>query len=630
MPPTGQLEHRQVTNTALSFRTLDSPVSTDPRFADGQNILTSIRGYSERRPGFASSSVPGTFVGTIKRVFWWRLWGGNFVAMVCSVDDKNSYVYKYVPATDTTASMIFTQAGSTEPFDFVVSNNTCFMGNGAAGSMQAYTGTGGATRNWGITAPASAPTLGLTGTGISGVAVGFYYCYTYCNSTSGHESSPSPISSCSGLFSNKTVTVALTASTDPQVNQIRVYRTTDGGSNNPSLMQEIAGSPFTNTTATVNDATADTALGTRTAPPAHRNDPPPACKGFVTYGGRIWGFSNATTYFSGFEEIRFGVLEESWPSGIDGNAYPWNSEVTGHGSLADGIAVFTANTIFKVEGDSLDTFRRYILAQHQGTRQRAAVHSFGGVCVWLDTSGSVWLLGGNELSQDIRPTLSGIDPTKAALAIHMQNQYRWVVLMDGANGLLYVYDLDTTQWMPPWSIQGGCTAIHSGETALGVYDLCLAINGNIQKMTPSNYQDVSSTYTAFGKTNLFNIVPDSKLLEAFDRENPEWRGNIVRFSIESGTVLPSKVQVVVDDATTTTQNFNATSHTAGWQDITSLNNNPVAPPMRQQGTVLQEHQYMTTGKVPMGRRIGVWLQWAAANSNFLMYSMGIGYHKDGV
>lgn len=636
MPATSQLEHRYVANTALAFRTLDSPTSVDPRFADGSNILTSLKGYAERRPGFGSVSIPAPvagFSGTIKRIFWWRLWGGNFIGMVSTVDASNAYVYKYISGTDTNASLLYTQTGSTEPFDFVVSNNTLYLGNGASNSMRAWDGSSATTRKWGITAPSVAPTLGTTGTGISIFSTS-YYVYTYCNSSTNHESSPSPLSSGTGLISNKTMQVTVTASTDTQVDTIRIYRSTDGGSNAPDQMLEISGSPFANASATYNDATADTALGTRTAPPFYRNDPPPACKGFVAYGGRLWGFANATTYFSGFEEIRFGVLEECWPGSAspqpaDKDLFPWDQEVTAHASLSNGIAVFTADKIYKIEGESLDTFRRYILAEHQGTRQRAAVRAFGGVCVWLDTSGAVWLLGGNELSQAIRPTLAPIDSTQAQLAIHMQNQYRWIVLMDGANGILYVYDIDTQQWMPPWNIAGGCTALHSGETALGTYDLCLAINGNAQKMTSSNYQDVSSTYTAFAKSNLFNIVPDSKLLEAFDRENPEWRGSPVYIGMETGTAHPNKLQILVDDATTSTTNWTTSETTAGWLDVTSIGDNPVTPAMRRQGTVLLENQYKVLGSAYAGRRVGLRIDWPAVNQNFYLYSLDVAYERLG-
>src|SRR5262249_24435331 len=149
---------------------------------------------------------------------------------------------------------IFTSATST-PFDFVVSNNTLYMGNGT--EMRKYSGTGSTTQKWGVTRPAAPVTVGTTGTGVSAF-VGWFYRVTYCNSTTGHESSASDLSPCTGIATNKTNTIALVASTDTQVDQIRVYRTTDGGSTDPTEMQELTGSPFANTTTTVNEATADT------------------------------------------------------------------------------------------------------------------------------------------------------------------------------------------------------------------------------------------------------------------------------------------------------------------------------------------------------------------------------------
>lgn len=628
-------EHRYISNTALPYVTLDSVTSTDPRFADGANVMTSIRGFSETRPGFATVAVPapsGGWTGTIKRMYCWRRWDssgsgatrGNFFCMVSTVDASNAYVYKFNFTSDATAVLLLTQSGSTEPFDFTVANNTCLMGNGASGSMKAYDGT--TLRNWGITAPANAPTLSLAGTGLTCLA-SYYYCYTYYNSSTGHESSPSPVSACLTPFTNQQVSIAVTGSADTQVDKIRIYRTTDGGNFDPSVMREITGSPFTNASATYTDTTADSALSaTKTAPPSLRNDPPPAAYGFVQFANRIWmidGTNLNKMWFTGNEECRWGVQSESVPSGTDGNFEQFDSAIMGLASMSNGVAINTTENRYKIEGFTLDTFWRYQLSAHQGTRQRATVQTFGQISTWLDTSSAVWMEGGIELSQLIRPTLLGLDSTQAAIAVHMQGQYRWIILMDGANKRLFVYDTETEQWMPPWTFAQSITAIHSGETALGTFDLLLAYNNVILKMTPSTYTDNGTTYQPWAKTNLFSISPDAPVWWKFNLDtfaNPLWRGSLTAIDLETNGQTPANVKVIVDESTASTAVGSA--DTVGWVDLKA---NESAPDLRRSGSLLDEKRYPCGSQVYSGRRIGVYLTWAARAVQAIWYSLDVEY-----
>jgi len=224
-------------------------------------------------------------------------------------------------------------------------------------------------------------------------------------------------------------------------------------------MREIPGSPFPNLTANIIDNAPDVSPGigtpglsaTRVAPPFLRNDPPPPSKGLVWAQGRFWTFQNNVTYYSGLEEINANAIpEESWPSGVDGNQYPWDKQVNGHAALLDGIAVYVSSTIYKIEGDSLDTFRRYALIQKRGCRTRTAVASLGGSVAWFDSTRTMWVSDAGEIGRDIRPDLQTVDPTQAVVAIHIDKLNHWITLLDPPNGILYVYDLDRARWMPPW------------------------------------------------------------------------------------------------------------------------------------------------------------------------------------
>src|SRR5690348_11240269 len=103
--------HNLITDLRIPYKSFNSAVSTDLSFQDGANVLTTIPGYLERRPGFATVAVPGTFTGTVKRIFPWHRVDGtvtSYFAMVCSVDSSQSYVYKFKFGVDVSATLIHT------------------------------------------------------------------------------------------------------------------------------------------------------------------------------------------------------------------------------------------------------------------------------------------------------------------------------------------------------------------------------------------------------------------------------------------------------------------------------------------------------------------------------------------
>lgn len=605
MPPSRLTEHRTFANTALPYISNSSITSTNPQFIGGsQNLLTGQREWVERRPGFSQpfETNPTAFTNLVRQ-FLWRRWAGSFYWMGCDISGGAAKVYKIQIGTDPSAVLIWTSA-SAEPFDFVVSNNLCFFGNGT--DMKKFDGTN--VWNWGIVAPAAGPGITLVG-GTANIFTSWCYCYTYSNDevTLFHESSPSPISACSGVFAAKSVQLSVVASTDPQVTLIHVYRTTDGGAQDPSLMQEISGSPFPNATGTLAaDSTPDASLSIRVGPPFARNDPPTPSKGFVTYGGRIWGFNNNVTYYSAFEETADPVPEECWPSGLDGNSYPWAYEVTAHAALLDGIAVYQPSRISKVEGDSLDTFRRYTLLERRGTRQRAAVASLGGSVAWFDTAGQVWVSDIGEIGLPIRPDTAPMNQTQVQIAVHISGIYHWVVLLDGATGRLFVYDLDKNQWLPPWSVGTTASGLVSGETALGVVQLLLARNTTkALQLVSGSYVDDGSAYTPVLSTNMYRLTPDG---------NPSWKGVHDWSEIKTDTVQPVKVEQLTDDDPTQAPYLDITANGEPTPDIT-------------QGQFLQSFRY--TSNNPTAQFMAVRYTWAAENKNFKLYQIDEAFHQFG-
>jgi hypothetical protein len=615
MPPPGKTAHRTVADTALPYVTNSSVISTDPQYIGGTNCMTSLRDWVERRPGFSATiETAATAFTNLQRQFVWRRWttlgtaqAGTFFWMGCDIVGGTSKVYKMALGIDASAVLLTTSA-SAEPFDFVVSNNTCYMGNGS--NMYKYDGTN--FWLWGIVAPALAPSIALVA-GVGNVYVSRCYVYTYFNSTTQHESSPSPVSTCTGVFATKQVNIGVVASTDPQVDQIRIYVTPDGGPNDPPEMIELPNSPFPNATTTYTDNRADdtTLVSLRNAPAFFQNDPPLgsflSTSGWCYSQGRIWTFNGNNTYYSGFEEITNGVPEECFPGGADGNFYKWDNEVTCHAALPDGLAVYTPERIFKIEGDSLDTFRRYTLLQRRGTRSRTAVASLGGSVAWLDTSNTFWVSDMGEIGLAIRPDLRTINPAQAFVAIHIAGLLHWVTLLDGSTGKLFVYDLDRSQWMPPWTLGTTASALASGETSVGTIDLLVARNRTkALKLVAGTYLDDSSAYTASLQSNMYRLTPDG---------NPSWPGVLDWVELKTDSVLPSDVLQLTDADPTIDPYTSIVASAQPSPSITSSAN-------------LKTTRY--SSNTPTAQMGSLEIMWPAVNSNFKMYQVDWVWHPTGM
>ena len=624
MAPASKTGHRTLRNPVLPYDTLGSITSEDPQYEAGQNVLTSIGGVLEKFPGFsagieASPQVAAT-TAKVTRQFSWKKWdttstNGSYYWMKCETDATNitSKVYKLELGVDANFILIYTDSTSSKPFDFVVGNNTCYFGNGTSRTnMRAFDGVSGVstTRLWGIDTPTVAPTIGTISAAAPGLDayVGYDYYYTYCNSSNSHESSPSPVSACTGMFTDSQVPVSVTASSDSQVDQIRVYRSTDGGSDAPQDCAEITGSPFSNTTQTINDVTLDEDLGTRFAPAELRNDPPVASSGFATFANRIWAKASNRVYFSGFEEIGNGVPEECWPSGGDGNSYPYPDQVNGLAGLDTLVVIATANNLFGIDGDSLDTFRRYTVSARNGVKASPNISTVSlepgtVLAAWLDTANTVWLLGMGEVGLPIRPDIATIDQTQSAVVFHFNGIRKWLLVMDGAGGKVYPYDLDTRLWMPPRIITG--YSLHSGETAASTWALAIGhSSGKVLKMVDGTYNDNGTTYDCHVISNLFSMTPD---------QNPNWRGVCDHIAVESDAVQPSQVRIITDDDPTTATPISPTA--------------TVDADLRTQGVDLVEKYYKFN--TPAARRVSFRLDWAAAEQNFVVYGIDVAFHPVG-
>src|SRR5581483_4871461 len=156
--------HHYTQQTNLPYITNANVTETRPHYVAGQNVLSSLKGYVEKRYGNPTYTTD-IFNGSVQRLFGWRRWSGAFFVMASVTTSSQSKVYKLQIGTDTTFQSIFTSS-STTAFDFTVSNNQVYFGNST--DMEKYDGT--TVTKWGIAKPAAAPNASQGAGSISAAA----------------------------------------------------------------------------------------------------------------------------------------------------------------------------------------------------------------------------------------------------------------------------------------------------------------------------------------------------------------------------------------------------------------------------------------------------------------------------
>lgn len=610
------LKHRFFTDTALPYVSNSSVIDDGPQYSAGSNGLTSIRGYLERRPGFPTYTSDNFGSGKIiKRYFHWQRWDGAFYVMLNVTDASGvtSKVYKQKIGTDSTFQLILTDSTSSSPFTFTVAHNYVFMGNGVV--MKKYDGT--TVTSWGVTTVTTAPTLSNSGAGNVPGFIGHTYVAAGGNAASGYISDITNPSS-STTASSRTWGVSGDRYTDTYIDQVHIYRTEDGG----SVWRELSNSPISNPGAgswSITDNDADTSLKTTKAPLAGINAPPTPSNVGGIFANRIFTFKDDTLYWCSLEEATNNIMmEEGFPVN---NKRRYGRQIIGVKVAGSYLLIFTVNGIFRLTGYSLSTFAWGSLpgGSKKGLRNAAALDSDGSIAVWLDVNNVINVSDGNsitypDLSLAIRPDITSIDHSQAAINIHTVGKRNWVILCDGGASKLRIFDLDKRQWMIPWDMTVGCTTTYTAETSAGTWSLLLGSSSGSNVLplymdeTGNIYQDAGVSFTAYAITNLNSIVPDV---------NPASKG-IVRYigTERSNDANFSNVRYLLDDDPaqgTFTSVFTSTVTT-----------NPTPPIGRSFKTYLIE-EWWHTGLQTASRRISMRFDWTSANSNFKLYSFDAAY-----
>lgn len=244
----------------------------------------------------------------------------------------------------------------------------------------------------------------------------------------------------------------------------------------------------------------------------------------------------------------------------------------------------------------------------------SCIAKYGRSIAWFDVSHTLRITDGfqqKELSQDIRPDIASVSLDTASVSFFSDGTSHWCCLLDGAGGKLYVYDLDSEQWMVPWSHVGASTALYWGDVASGTPALLLgSASKKVLKLTPAAYLFDGGTYTANLKSNLLELVPP---------QQPSRLAAPHLITVERNAVALSDVLELRDEDT---DSGTYTSNFSQLESVTS-GGSTYSPPLRITGVNLVE-EWFTTQRTAC-KRISIKFSWAAASTNFKLYSFSVGF-----
>jgi hypothetical protein len=246
---------------------------------------------------------------------------------------------------------------------------------------------------WGIEPP-SAPTVAAsTLTGLTGV---YSVKITYCRkvgSTVVSESDPSDASADSSSLTNDSLLVSWTASSDPQVTHVRVYRTTGGG----LIYLHDQDVPIGTTSVDTN--TADGSLGD-TVETDHDRPPLGSMVIGPTYNGICFILKDNLLYFCDAK------LPEYWPTTnfleVSTPQFPLKSAAFMNGQLY----CFSKNEIFFIQGTGSSSFFPYAMKAKAGAQNIFGALSVPGKGIFHTGTDGIYLFSGN----DFKITESTLEP----------------------------------------------------------------------------------------------------------------------------------------------------------------------------------------------------------------------------
>lgn len=257
---------------------------------------------------------------------------------------------------------------SSEVRDYVEFQDKLYYSNGVTRPQKSSDGT-----TWyglGIDAPSNK--ISTIGVSTPGNLTGTYqWCYTYYNSVDGTESGPNEFSPEIVISSGK-ATFDLVASTDPQVDRIRLYRL--GG----NLLYMTMVIELANSSVTYEDNISDINVTSISLSTENTGPSPEGLLYLTEFNAMLFGAVGPTLYFT---EIAY---PNDWGKL---NFIELEADITGIGSTVNGLLIFTKSRTYVITGNSTSTLTKYLLSSYQGCTYHKSIQSVRGGCIFTSNDG---------------------------------------------------------------------------------------------------------------------------------------------------------------------------------------------------------------------------------------------------
>jgi hypothetical protein len=459
---------------------------------DGLNMEISPNMTKVRRPAYSRFCSTAFGAGDFPLNFFSFQ---NTSGTIYPLADTPGHVYNF---TNTLNTSVLTKS-TTGRGDFLRVADYVYYCNGV--DLLFWDGT--TWRNWGIVAPAAKPTFTLTA-GTLSPFTGYTYVYCYVNTVTGHVSAASPVSANTGCVTNQSFVLSYTASADPQVNAIWIFRTADGG----GLFYFLAS--VANATSTYTDNLPDTSLNNLiVAPLTPNNAPCPAGSSLVCWwDGRPWVASKNMVYWALGPQTTTGVGEQSF--NLSTNFFKLPIGVTGFAPTSQGLLIFTRDMIWAVTGSGgiyfINPFQSNL-----GIANPNAVTQDGDLIFFVTTRGQCFSISSSlaELGQPIRQQIALMNSANVSIAIHRSGVDEGLFVSDGVSKI-YRYSMTFGCWSPVGQPVQGAGVIKSIETSTANWTLTLGSTTGakfIGGRNSASWTDDGGTYPCYSTVGSIIVGP---------------------------------------------------------------------------------------------------------------------------
>lgn len=346
----------------------------------------------------------------------------------------------------------------------------------------------------------------------STLGVSYVYCYT--NTLTGHVSTASPVSPYSGPQTNVNIAISGLGSSDPQVNQVQIYRTTDGG----ATYYFLATVGNTTNWSYTDDGTPDTSLNTLLiAPQAMANNPPPTGLTAITfYGGYMFGAVGSYLYYSGGPAVTNGSGNQAWPP-LNYALLP--SSITRLVPYPNGLFIFTVDDLYVLTtvGSAPSLYQAGL-----GCLNYNAI-DYNGSNIYVFTSDRNLIsitpsAGIVDLGLPIADQFYEWNPATVSIAFYVYGYHDYALFV--CNGAGSFFRCNPNQqpeggntWSPLATIAAGATVVNSIETSPGLHQLLVSSGDNILYRDWSNFTDNGAAYSATAIVGSLAMTQPGQLCE---------------------------------------------------------------------------------------------------------------------